>query len=182
MPMELVTERLRLKPWQISDAEDVHALWAERDPRSLHMIDAHGKPTVDDLRSDIERQLAATAETGLALLAVERYDGDAFIGYCGLIVGRASWDQPEIAFELFRRAHGHGYATEAGEAIVAAAAETGRARLWSTVRAWNQPSLRVLEKLGFVQSGQVTHDAERGDLVWLARDLASRNAAAALAR
>ena len=179
MPMELVTGRLRLRPWQISDAEDVHALWAERDPRSLHMIDAHGKPTVDDLRSDIERQLAATAETGLALLAVERCDGDAFIGYCGLIVGRASWDQPEIAFELFRRAHGHGYATEAGEAIVAAAAETGRARLWSTVRAWNQPSLRVLEKLGFVQSGQVTHDAERGDLVWLARDLASRNAAAA---
>ena len=134
------------------------------------------------LRSDIERQLAATAETGLALLAVERCDGDAFIAYCGLIVGRASWDQPEMAFELFRRAHGHGYATEAGEAIVAAAAETGRARLWSTVRAWNQPSLRVLEKLGFVQSGQVTHDAERGDLVWLARDLASRNAAAGLAR
>jgi Acetyltransferase (GNAT) domain len=85
----------------------------ERDPRSLHMIDAHGKPTVYDLRSDIERQLAATAKTGLALLAVERCDGDGFIGCCGLIVGRASWDEPEIAFEMFRRAHGHGYATEA---------------------------------------------------------------------
>jgi len=154
----------------------------ERDPRSLHMIDAHGKPTVYDLRSDIERQLAATAKTGLALLAVERCDGDGFIGCCGLIVGRASWDEPEIAFEMFRRAHGHGYATEAREAIVATAAETGRAHLWSTVRAWNRPSLRVLEKLRFVQSGQVTPGAERGDLVWLAHDLASRNVSAALAR
>jgi hypothetical protein len=66
---------------------------------------------------------------------------------------RSTHETPEIVvvLELFRLAHGHGYATEAVEAIVAAAAEEGRARLWSTVRDWNRPSLQVLETLRFVQ-------------------------------
>jgi RimJ/RimL family protein N-acetyltransferase len=81
-----------------------------------------------------------------------------FIGYCGLIVGRATQEEPEIAFELFLRVHGLGFATEAGRAVVAAAAATGRSRLWSTVRAWNQLSLRVLEKLGFVRTPRVDAD------------------------
>jgi RimJ/RimL family protein N-acetyltransferase len=145
MPVTLATERLRLRQWDVSDAEQLRALWAERDPRSLRLIDQHGNPTVSDLRSRLEADLVATAETGLALLAIERIGNPGFIGYCGLIVGRATQEEPEIAFELFRRVHGFGFATEAGRAVVAAAAATGRARLWSTVRAWNQPSLRVLE-------------------------------------
>lgn len=48
------------------------------------------------------------------------------IGYGGLIIGRASFEESEIAYELFRRAHGHDYATEAAAAIIAAAAATGR--------------------------------------------------------
>ncbi len=71
-------------------------------------------------------------------------------GYCGLIVGRCTHDEPEIAYELLRRFHGHGYATEAARAVLEAAFATGRTRIWSTVGAWNTPpSLRVLEKIGF---------------------------------
>ncbi len=85
------------------------------------------------------------------------------------MVGRASLDEPEIAYELLQRFHGHGYATEAARALVVAAAATGRHRLWSTVRAWNAPSLRVLEKLGFRHDHTVPDDA--GDIVWMVRDL-----------
>ena len=67
--------------------------------------------------------------------------------------------------------HGSGYATEAGEAVVAAAIQSGRVRLWSTVRAWNGRSLRVLQKLRFRYSGKIMRDPERGDLVWLTRPL-----------
>jgi RimJ/RimL family protein N-acetyltransferase len=66
--------------------------------------------------------------------------------------------------------HGNGYATEAACAIVRAAAATGRPRIWSTVRAWNAASLRVLEKLGFGRD-HVSID-DRGELVWLRRELA----------
>jgi RimJ/RimL family protein N-acetyltransferase len=97
-----------------------------------------------------------------------RAEGD-FIGYCGLIVGRSTVEEPEIAYELFQRAHGRGYATEAAGAVLDAAVATGRKRLWSTVRTWNTPSLRVLEKLGF-ERHHVSAD-DRGELVWLTRSL-----------
>jgi RimJ/RimL family protein N-acetyltransferase len=70
---------------------------------------------------------------------------------------------------LFQRAHGRGYATEAAGAVLDAAVATGRKRLWSTVGAWNTPSLRVLEKLGFERDHVSTED--NGEVVWLTRSL-----------
>jgi len=166
MDQQLETARLRLRPWQMSDAASVRRLWAERDRRSLNVIDADGNPTVDHLRTELEKQLAQSATSGLALLAVERRTEGDMIGYCGLIVGRATWEEPEIAYELVGHAHGQGYATEAAQAVVEAATSMGRTRLWATVRDWNTASFRVLEKLGFVRTDKVSADPERGDLIW----------------
>lgn len=165
-----MTERLRLRRWKPSDAEDYRGLWLERDARSLRRINAHGHPSVDDFRSLlIDNPLVA--EPGLGLLVMERRDNGEFLGYCGLIIGEGSFDEPEIAFELARRWQGHGYTTEAARAVVDAAALTGRSRLWATVREWNAASFRVLEKLDFHRSGRVTPDAERRDSIWMTRAL-----------
>jgi RimJ/RimL family protein N-acetyltransferase len=99
--------------------------------------------------SDAEGHSALFAERGEGPLPVER--------------------SREIAYELFRSAHGHGYATEAACAVLAAASTTGRGRVWATVRTWNAPSFRVLEKLGF-ERDHVSAD-DRGELVWLTRAL-----------
>lgn len=161
MASHLNTERLSLRPWAQSDADDLRALVAER---------GNGVPSVAEIRERIAAHLATTAQTGIALLPVcRRAEGD-FIGYCGLITGRASLDEPEIAYELFQRVHGHGYATEAAEAVLDAAIATGRSRLWSTVGAWNTPSLRVLDKLGF-ERDHVTTKADGDEVVWLTRVL-----------
>jgi RimJ/RimL family protein N-acetyltransferase len=169
-PLELTTDRLRLRVWRASDAEEYRALWAERDPRALRRIDADGHPTLDEIRGWlVDNPLAA--DKGLGLLPIERRDTGEFIGYCGLTVGRASFDEPEIAYELAQRAHGHGYATEAARAVVEAAARTGRRRLWATVREWNTASFRVLEKLDFYRSDRVTPDPDRGDTIWMTRVL-----------
>ncbi|WP_433654001.1 GNAT family N-acetyltransferase [Nocardia sp. CA-128927] len=169
-PTSLVTERLRLRCWLPSDAEEHRALWIERDPRSIRRIDAAGRPTVGDMRG-----WAVTyprgAEPGLGLLPIERRDNGEFIGYCGLVVGQGTYDEPEIAYELARRAHGYGYATEAARSVVEAAKRTGRQRLWATVREWNAASFRVLEELGFYDSGRVTPDPHRGDSIWMTREL-----------
>jgi RimJ/RimL family protein N-acetyltransferase len=158
MALHLETERLRLQPWAESDADEFRALQSER---------GNGTPTIDHVRSLIAKQLAATAATGIGLLPIRRREEGDFVGYCGLIVGRATLEEPEIAYELFRRAHGRGYATEAAGAVLAAAIATGRKRLWSTVRTWNAPSLRVLEKLGFERDHVSTDDD--GEVVWLTR-------------
>lgn len=164
---ELETVRLRLRPWRPSDAAVSRGLWLERDDRARNRIDADGRPTVDDLHARIEAQLAESAQNGIELLVIEEKDVGAFIGYCGLIVGQATLEEPEIAYELFRRVHGNGYATEAAQAILDAARDTGRTRLWATVRDWNAASFRVLEKIGFVDSGRRDEDAVHGDSVWM---------------
>lgn len=160
MAYHLETERLILRPWAESDVAAFCDLLAER---------GKGTHEVEDIRKSIAELLAATAETGIALLPVERRAEGDFIGYCGLIVGRSTLEEPEIAYELFQRVHGQGYATEAARAVVEAAAATGRKRLWSTVGPWNAPSLRVLEKLGFDQD-RVATDA-KGEHIWLTREL-----------
>ncbi|MFC8535878.1 GNAT family N-acetyltransferase [Streptomyces sp. NPDC057249] len=160
MPYHLETERLILRPWAASDADRFSELLSERGEENY---------TVERARKGIAGLLAGTEDTGIALLPIQRRDEGDFIGYCGLIIGRSTPEEPEIAYELFRRAHNRGYATEAARAVLGAAAATGRRRLWSTVRSWNAPSLRVLEKLDFVRD-HVTSD-EDGEIVWLTREL-----------
>ena len=172
MASELFTDRLHLRPWRASDAEPHRQLWTERDRRALRRIDADGRPTVEDLRERMAEQ-SADAQSGMTLYAVERLADADFIGYCGLIVGQASPEEPEIAYEFARRIHGNGYATEAARIVVAEAAATGRRRLWATVREWNTPSFRVLEKVGFHDSGRIIPDPGRGDTIWMTIDLTS---------
>ncbi|MZE78445.1 GNAT family N-acetyltransferase [Streptomyces xinghaiensis] len=160
MPFHLETERLILRPWAESDAAEFCALLSER---------GDGTPTVGHIRTAIAKLLTGTAATGIALLPVQRRDQGDFIGYCGLVIGRATMEEPEIAYELFQSVHGRGYATEAARAVLDAATATGRKRLWSTVGTWNTPSLRVLEKLGFERDRVSTEDS--GEVAWLTRSL-----------
>ncbi|MER5983507.1 GNAT family N-acetyltransferase [Streptomyces sp. NPDC001787] len=160
MSYHLETERLILRPWADSDAAEFCALLSER---------GKGTPTVEHIRTSIANLLSATEATGIALLPIQRRDEGDFIGYCGLIIGRSTVEEPEIAYELFQRAHGRGYATEAARAVLDAAIATGRKRLWATVGSWNAPSFRVLEKLGFERDRVTTDDS--GEVVWLTRPL-----------
>lgn len=95
------------------------------------------------MRVIITTQLAESDRTGLYLLNIERKGEPGF----------------------------RGYATEAAGAVIAAARDTGRTRLWATVREWNVASFRVLEKNGFLDSAKRTRENERGDRVWMTRDL-----------
>jgi RimJ/RimL family protein N-acetyltransferase len=160
MALAIETERLTLRLRDERDAEWYRELVGERGEEI---------PTLEESTARLARFRDLTIDIGIGALTIcRRAAGDA-IGYCALIVGRGSLDEPEIAFELLKRFHGHGYATEAARALVDAAAATGRRRLWSTVGAWNTPSCRVLEKVGFRRDHTVTDD--RGDLVYLVRDL-----------
>jgi RimJ/RimL family protein N-acetyltransferase len=161
MAVHLATERLILRQWIESDADDYCELVAER---------SDGELSVEDARERLAGLISASADTGLSTLPVHRRVEGDFIGYCGLVIGRSTIDEPEIAYELLQRVHGHGYATEAARAVLDAAISTGRKRLWATVGAWNAPSLRVLEKLGFERDHVAQVDG-KGQVVWLTRPL-----------
>ena len=160
MAFALETERLTL---QLRRQDDVD--W------NLELMGEHdGGPTLtfNEVQRRLADQEATARDSGIGLLTIKRRaEGDS-IGYCGLVIGRGSFDEPEIVYELLRRFHGCGYATEAASAVLDAAFATGRRRLWSTVRSWNAPSFRVLAKIGFQRDHSVIDD--RGELVYLARD------------
>ncbi|MDQ0424985.1 GNAT family N-acetyltransferase [Cellulomonas iranensis] len=166
VPDLLETDRLVLRPRRAEHAATYRLLWTERDPRvpEHRRIDAHGRPTVADV--------AARLGDEPGLLAVHRRDTDEVVGYCGLTGwGSPPPDEPELVFELLRAAQGRGYATEAGQAVVAWARESGCSRLRATVWDWNVASRRVLAKLGFRETGDVVARSAAGCSLLTVRDL-----------
>lgn len=160
MAATIQTQRLVLRLWEDADVEDYRALIAER---------GDGVPSPETVRMKMAAQHDRMARNGIGLLVMRRRTDDAFIGYCGLTVGRASVEEPEIAYELLRREWGRGLATEAALAVVETARATGRRRLWATIRNWNERSLRVAEKIGFHRDHGSRDD--RGELTWMTRAL-----------
>lgn len=163
----LETDRLILRPRRVEEAAIYRQLWTERDPRvpAHRKIGPDGRPTVEDVAA----HLRAECEQGI--LAIERKDTLDVIGYCGLIFdGNGAPDEPELVYELLQAAHGRGYATEAGRAVVAWVGAAGYRRVWAGVREWNIASRRVLEKLGFRVTDHVDPDPIHGDSLLTVRE------------
>jgi RimJ/RimL family protein N-acetyltransferase len=157
MPLLIETGRLILTPEEPSDGEWFAELLNARGTGTFTVADAHE-------RIDVMARTIETSGIG-ALVLRKRTDGEA-LGYTAIVVGRGSLDEPELAYELLPRAHGHGYATEAARALLDAAFDTGRRRIWATIGSLNLPSLRVAEKLGF-RRDHCTADVG-GEVVWMA--------------
>jgi len=174
----LKTERLILRSQQETDAVVFRRLWTERDPRvpAHRRLDAQGRPTVADIARDIRR---GSGQKRRDLLTVVLRATGEVIGYCGLVFdGAGDSREPELAFELLRTAHNHGYATEAGAAVIAWARDRGYPRLTASVWDWNLASRRALEKLGFTETGTATAVSTHGRSLLTVRTSAGRGVSA----
>jgi RimJ/RimL family protein N-acetyltransferase len=164
MRLRIETDRLLLTPQEESDAPWLAELFTTR---------GTGTFTEQDALAKVAAMTETIRTTGIGALVLRvRPDLDP-VGYAALVVGRASVEEPELAYELLPRAHGQGYATEAAAAVLEAAFDTGRTRIWSTVGTWNAPSLRVLEKLGFDRHHVSTERLRTGgvgEIVWLVHE------------
>lgn len=159
MAFSIDTERLALRLRTEDDAEC-----------NLKLLQLHEGGTtlsLDEVAQRMVERNNQAQEVGFGVLSIRRLNESDAIGYCGLIVGRSSYDEPEIAYEILPQFQGHGYATEAARAVVYAAFATGRERIWATVGTWNAPSFRVLEKNGF--TAHHTDTGENGEFVWMVR-------------
>ena len=151
----LHTARLRLRPVDDPDAEDLYAL--HTDAAVLRYWDA---PAWGE-RARAERFVAASrqlAEDGTgARLAVDR-DG-SFLGWCSL----TRWDpinrSASLGYCFAVAAWGHGDATEAARALLEWSFDTlDLNRVQAETDTRNLASARVLEKLGFVREGTLRED------------------------
>lgn len=144
----LRTERLILRDWRDEDLAPFAALNA--DPAVARMV----MGPLDRARSDglATRIRDGIAARGWGLWAVEIVGGDAFVGFTGLapVAFEASFaPATEIGWRLARAAWGHGYATEAANAVLAHAfGPLGFEALVSFTAAINARSRRVMERIG----------------------------------
>jgi RimJ/RimL family protein N-acetyltransferase len=148
---ELRTARLFLRQWRDADREPFAVLNA--DPEAMRYFPA----PLDRERSDalVDYASALIDERGWGLWAVEVVGGAPFVGFVGLSEPRFEahfTPAVEIGWRLVREHWGHGYATEAGRAVLAFAFdELGLEEVVSFTTVANERSRRVMERLGMTR-------------------------------
>lgn len=147
----LTTERLLLRDWTDDDAEPFARLNA--DPRVMEFFPR----ALDRDRSDafLKSNRDELHRRGYGKYAVEEKASGRFLGYVGLaepnFVAKFT-PAIEIGWRLSRESWGQGYATEAAAAVRDYAfSDIGLAEIVSFTTEWNQPSRRVMEKIGMIR-------------------------------
>ena len=153
----LLSARLRLRPFDDADTDDLFALHSN--PSVLRYWDA---PPWND-RGRAVRFITTCREMAVegtgARLAVDLLAEGAFIGWCGLQRWNPEYRSASLGYCYGDAAWGHGYATEAAGALLQWAFDSlDLNRVQAEVDTRNGASARVLEKLGFLREGTLRED------------------------
>ena len=146
--MRIDTARLALTELADADAQFIQGLLNE--PSFLRYIGDRGVRSVEDARRYIQDgPVAMYAKHGYGLLRVGlRADGTP-IGICG-VLKRDALPEPDLGFSLLPAYWSRGYACEAAGAVMHDARHRlGLGRILAITSPDNEPSMRLLGKLGF---------------------------------
>jgi RimJ/RimL family protein N-acetyltransferase len=145
VPVELITERLRLRALTPEDLDDLYdRVYSDPD------VTWDGTPsTIEETQASLARKIDHVGEHGFGMMAVtDRQTGDLY-GFAGLQHLEGGPDV-EIGYYLSRGVWGRGLATELGHALVDMAfGPLDLQRIVAVVRPENTASQNVLAKLGF---------------------------------
>jgi RimJ/RimL family protein N-acetyltransferase len=149
----LETERLILRQWKQSDYSSFAKITA--DPEVMRFFPAVlSREESDKLAHKIETLIS---ERGWGFWAVELKNTFEFIGFVGLHYQDQNIPNTpfvEIGWRLSSKHWGKGYAPEAaGEALKFAFAELKHTEVYAFTTLQNEPSRRVMTKLGMVDTG-----------------------------
>lgn len=138
------TKRLLLRRAVWDDLEDIHAVMS--DPDAMRYWSRPPHETLDVTKAWFPSALLDLKNPRMDERVIE-FDGRV-VGYMGI------WNMPEFGFILHPSAWGKGIATEAANAVIPQLfTRHSIDRLTADVDPRNAASLRVLEKLGFLQTG-----------------------------
>lgn len=150
------TERLILRSWKAEDLPLFVVM--NKDRRVMRyfpgfLSESETEAFYNRIQDEFNRK-------GWGLYAVEIKSTGEFIGYVGLHeIGFDADFTPgvEIGWRLASEYHNQGYATEAAKAVLTLAKESGIERLYSFTAQLNEPSERLMQKIGMVKIGEFDH-------------------------
>ena len=148
----ITTERLRLRQPRMEDAEDMLGIFG--DPKAMRYWSHEPWADLDAARTYIAAIDTGFKDRKLFQWAITQPDEDRVIGTVTLV----NWDRKnchiELGYMLKPALWGNGYASEAVRGAMAFAFENLDVhRLEAEVDPRNEPSARLLERLGFKQEG-----------------------------
>jgi len=165
----LETDRIGFRCWRKDDLPLAMELWG--DDQVTAMIG--GPHTEERVCARLEREIAQMSATGMQYWPIFLRDGDRFAGCVGLrlktfdathrFLDGSTKDRAmaggariyELGFYLIRACWGRGLALEAGRAAVDYGfAELGADAIFAGHHPKNEPSKRVLLRLGFEPAGE----------------------------
>lgn len=146
--MQLHTPRLNLREFNEADWKRVLEYQSDAE---FAQFSTWEDRTAEDVKSSIEQFIAWMDQTPRTRfqLAVELRAEVLLIGCIGLRAPNTSFIQAELGFELDRYHWGHGYATEASEALIEFGfVDLGLASITSHCVSENGNSARVMHRIG----------------------------------
>lgn len=148
----LQAQRLRLRWLRQSDRDALHTVFS--DPAVMRYWSSPALTSMDAAQALLEQIWQLYADRQLYQWGIALEHSDQVIGTCTLYRLEAQHRRAEIGFALGSAWQGQGYAGEAVRRLIAHAVDDlDLARLEADVDPRNTPSLRLLEKLGFVREG-----------------------------
>jgi RimJ/RimL family protein N-acetyltransferase len=159
----LETDRVRLSKLEPDDAAFILRLLNE--PSFIENIGDRGVRTLADAAAYIHNgPMASYARFGFGLYLVESKVTGAAMGMCGLLK-REVLDDVDIGYAFLPEFGGQGYARDAATAVLQQAqTDFGLKRIVAIVNPQNQPSIRLLEKLGFRYEKMVRLSADAPEI------------------
>ncbi len=151
------TERLILRQWKDSDLPEYAALNADTEVMKYFPR----LQTAEESAAFIATQSSIIAERGYGLFAVELKESADFIGFIGL--NEATFDAEftpciEIGWRLRKEFWHQGYATEGARACLEFGFENLQLKqIYSFTAVLNQPSERVMQRIGMTKIGEFQH-------------------------
>jgi RimJ/RimL family protein N-acetyltransferase len=145
LSLPLRTERLVLRPFEMDDLEDLHSIMSRPDIVRFVPWEPRDRPAV---RAVLAARVGGEQE-GLSLAVVLGGPGGPVIGDISMFGLVPEQLTAEIGFIFHPAHHGRGLASEAVSAVVGAAfAELGLHRIVGRCDARNEPSIRLMERIG----------------------------------
>jgi [ribosomal protein S5]-alanine N-acetyltransferase len=149
---ELATERLRLRAPLASDAAAL--LGVLGDPEVTRYHSTPTLTTLAEAQTALDRLQRRYHARDAIRWAIELVEHGEMIGTIGLLRFDFEHRRAEVGYEIARRSWGRGLAAEAAAAVIRYGFSVlGLHRIEAGVLPGNDASVRVLQKLGFLEEG-----------------------------
>lgn len=147
--MQIITERLLLRPIHRKDAGDV---FAYRSDKLTNQYQGWIPETLEDMVDFIQNKVCAMMNrpgTWFQLVIINQENG-ATVGDIGIHFIDEESKQAELGCTIAKKYHGQGYATEAMSAVINLLFnELNKHRISASIDPRNKASIKLVERLGF---------------------------------